>query len=386
MPCTHQEDLFSPAINANHHGTHCDEIWKCCGRQTRPPQRLSEPWKLCQTTPLISSHGRGHLSPGLFGPSFYQLYGCIQGNGRPQKPELLLLFSAYEGPKTAPWVVDQAPTDAFTLPRGSRWCGQWTSGCFPFSNMGGTCVCFLEGLVTQREATLTTSSTTATDAEVSRSYHAHITHITFISYTYHVHIIHISHSYHTYIAFISCTYHIHIMHISRPYHAHITCISLTYQIISDRKHTNRCRIICTKRLSEEEADEQHKLKQQKDGVRVSMYRVCMIHACMQQQLAADATRQAVSPRAFAAWPLGPAPRVTRPSCSRGAPEHRSIPSVMASRPQGRQGSLISDERGSLEPGRAVANVCSSGASLAVVCSIERKGCGSTQGQQELAMA
>ena len=59
---------------------------------------------------------------------------------------------------------------------------------------------------------------------------------------------------------------------------------------------------------------------------------------------------------------------------------------MASRPKGRQGSLISDERGSLEPGTAVANVCSSGAPLAVVCSFERKGCGSTLGQQELATA
>ena len=44
------------------------------------------------------------------------------------------------------------------------------------------------------------------------------------------------------------------------------------------------------------------------------------------------------------------------------------------------------ERGSTEPGRAVANVLSSGGPLAVVCSIERKGCGSTLGQQELAVA
>ena len=41
-----------------------------------------------------------------------------------------------------------------------------------------------------------------------------------------------------------------------------------------------------------------------------------------------------------AQPLGLVPRVTHPSCSGGAPEHRSIPSVMASRPKGRQGSLI----------------------------------------------
>ena len=59
---------------------------------------------------------------------------------------------------------------------------------------------------------------------------------------------------------------------------------------------------------------------------------------------------------------------------------------MASQPKGWQGPLISDERGSPEPGTAVANVCSSGAPLAVVCSFERKGCGSTQGQQELVMA
>ena len=32
--------------------------------------------------------------------------------------------------------------------------------------------------------------------------------------------------------------------------------------------------------------------------------------------------------------------VTHPSCSGGAPEHRPIPSVMASRPKGRQGPLI----------------------------------------------
>ena len=38
------------------------------------------------------------------------------------------------------------------------------------------------------------------------------------------------------------------------------------------------------------------------------------------------------------------------------------------------------------PGRAVANVLSSGALLAVLCSFERKGCGSRLGQQELAMA
>ena len=44
----------------------------------------------------------------------------------------------------------------------------------------------------------------------------------------------------------------------------------------------------------------------------------------------------------------------------------------------------SDERGSPVPGRSVANVCSSGVPLAVVCSFERKGCGSTLGQQELA--
>ena len=42
----------------------------------------------------------------------------------------------------------------------------------------------------------------------------------------------------------------------------------------------------------------------------------------------------------------------------------------------------SDESGSIEPGREVANVCSSGVPLAVVCSFERKGCGSRQGQQE----
>ena len=46
----------------------------------------------------------------------------------------------------------------------------------------------------------------------------------------------------------------------------------------------------------------------------------------------------------------------------------------------------SDERGSPVPGRSVANVCSSGVPLAVVCSFERKGCGSTLGQQELAVA
>jgi hypothetical protein len=59
---------------------------------------------------------------------------------------------------------------------------------------------------------------------------------------------------------------------------------------------------------------------------------------------------------------------------------------MASRPKGRQGSLISDERGSLEPGTAVAYVLSSGDPLTVLCSSERKGCGSTQGQQELVTA
>ena len=41
----------------------------------------------------------------------------------------------------------------------------------------------------------------------------------------------------------------------------------------------------------------------------------------------------------------------------------------------------SDESGSIVPGRAVANVCSIGVLLAVVCSIERKGCGSTLGNK-----
>jgi len=88
-------------------------------------------------------------------------------------------------------------------------------------------------------------------------------------------------------------------------------------------------------------------------------------------------------RAFAAQPLGPAPRVTRPRCSGGSPESRSIRSGMASRLKSRQGSLIR-ERGSIEPGTAVANVLSDGDPLAVLCSFERKGCGSTLGQQELA--
>ena len=39
-----------------------------------------------------------------------------------------------------------------------------------------------------------------------------------------------------------------------------------------------------------------------------------------------------------------------------------------------------DERGSIEPGGAVANVPSVGGSLAVLCSQERKGCGLTLGQ------
>ena len=38
------------------------------------------------------------------------------------------------------------------------------------------------------------------------------------------------------------------------------------------------------------------------------------------------------------------------------------------------------------PGGEVANVCSDGVPLAVLCSFERKGCGSRLGQQELAMA
>ena len=42
--------------------------------------------------------------------------------------------------------------------------------------------------------------------------------------------------------------------------------------------------------------------------------------------------------------------------------------------------------GRLSLRRAVANVLSSGGPLAVVCSIERKGCGLTLGQQELAVA
>ena len=46
---------------------------------------------------------------------------------------------------------------------------------------------------------------------------------------------------------------------------------------------------------------------------------------------------------------------------------------MASRLKSRQGSLISDECGSFEPGTAVAYVLSSGAPLAVLCSFERKG-------------
>ena len=59
---------------------------------------------------------------------------------------------------------------------------------------------------------------------------------------------------------------------------------------------------------------------------------------------------------------------------------------MASRLKSRQGSLISDERGSLAPGTAVAQAPSPGDPLAVLCSSERKGCGSTQGQQELVYA
>ena len=78
--------------------------------------------------------------------------------------------------------------------------------------------------------------------------------------------------------------------------------------------------------------------------------------------------------------------VTSPRCSGGPPE-RSVhpirsdpPGHLASRPKGWQGSLITDERGSIEPGGAVANVPSSGGPLAVLCSIERKGCGSTPGR------
>ena len=70
----------------------------------------------------------------------------------------------------------------------------------------------------------------------------------------------------------------------------------------------------------------------------------------------------------------------------GHQRRRSIRSGMASWPQGRQGSLTSGERGSLEPGTAVANVPSPGGPLAVLCSFERKGLCSTLGQQEVATA
>ena len=82
------------------------------------------------------------------------------------------------------------------------------------------------------------------------------------------------------------------------------------------------------------------------------------------------------PHAFAAQPLGPAllPRVSPAlGAAEGHQRRRSIRSGMASWPQGRQGSLTSGERGSLEPGTAVANVPSPGGPLAVLCSFERKG-------------
>ena len=65
---------------------------------------------------------------------------------------------------------------------------------------------------------------------------------------------------------------------------------------------------------------------------------------------------------------------------------RSIPSVVTHRVTWRVDRKVGkapssmDERGSIEPGGAVANVPSVGGSLAVLCSQERKGCGLTLGQ------
>ena len=83
-------------------------------------------------------------------------------------------------------------------------------------------------------------------------------------------------------------------------------------------------------------------------------------------------------------PLGLVPRVTHPSCSGGSPESRSIPSVMASRLKSRQGSLSLLRVGRLSQGGQWPMYFRPVARLLWCAPSERKGFGSTLGQQELA--